>query len=101
MEVAMTAISAASSGGDVGTSRACAYVVSARNMMNATLASAIKNPESRKYVFFARSMKYSAEHEAVSARTSRTLIRILTSGYFILSFHRPFGFRLSSIRRLV
>ena len=43
MEVAMTAVSAASSGGDVGTSRACAYVVSARNMMNATLASAIKN----------------------------------------------------------
>src|SRR3989442_525960 len=32
----------------------------------------MKNPESRKYVFFARRMKYSAEHEAVSARKSRT-----------------------------
>jgi len=101
MEVAMTAINAVSSGGDVGTSKECAYVLSARKMMNPALARAIKNPESRKYVFFARSMKYSAEHEAVSARMSRTLIRILTSGYFILSFHRPFGFRLSSIRRLV
>jgi hypothetical protein len=63
--------------------------------MNPTLASAMKKPESRKYVFFARRMKYSAEHEAMSARKSRTLIRILTSGYFILSFHQPFGFRLS------
>src|SRR6266566_5927589 len=101
MEVAMTAISAVSSGGDVGTSTTCAYVLSARKVTNPTLARAMKNPESRKYVFFARSMKYSAEDEAVSARTSKTLIRILTSGYFILYFHRPFGFRLSSIRRLV
>ena len=101
MEVAMIAISAVSMRGSTAASEACAYVLSARKMMNPALARAIKNPESRKYVFFARSMKYSAEHEAVSARTSRTLIRILTSGYFILSFHRPFGFRLSSIRRLV
>ncbi len=80
MEVAMTAISAVSSGGDVGTSKTCAYVLSARNVTNPTLARAMKNPESRKYVFFARSMKYSAEDEAASARTSKTLIRILTSG---------------------
>jgi hypothetical protein len=59
-------------------SRASAYVISARNRMNPTLASAMKKPESKKYVFFARRMKYSAEHAAVSARKSRTLIRILT-----------------------
>ncbi len=69
--------------------------------MKPTLASAMKKPESRKYVFFARRMKYSAEHEAASARKSRTLVRILTPGYFILSFHRQFGFLLSSVRRLV
>ncbi len=95
MEVAMIAISAVSMRGSTAASEACAYVLSARNRMNPTLARAMKKPESRKYVFFARRMKYSAEHEAVSARKSRTLIRILTSGYFILFFHQPFGFRLS------
>jgi hypothetical protein len=59
---------------------ASAYVLSARNRMNPTLASAMKKPESKKYVFFARRMKYSAEHAAASARKSRTLIRILTPG---------------------
>jgi hypothetical protein len=63
--------------------------------MKPTLARAMKKPESRKYVFFARRMKYSAEQEAVRARKSRTLIRILASGYFILSFHQRFGFLLS------
>jgi hypothetical protein len=69
--------------------------------MNPMLARAMKKPESRKYVFFARRMKYSAAHEAVSARKSRTLIRMLTSDYFILSFHQRFGFPLSSTHRLV
>jgi hypothetical protein len=61
-------------------SKASAYVLSARNRMNPTLASAMKKPESKKYVFFARRMKYSAELAAASARKSRTLIRILTPG---------------------
>jgi len=95
MEVAMIATNAASMGGDTGTSKACAYTLSARNRINPTFAKAMKNPESRKYVFFARRMKYSAEHEAMSARKSRTLIRMLTSGYFILFSHQRFGFRLS------
>ena len=95
MEVAMMATNAASMGGDTGTSKACAYALSARNRINPTFAKAMKNPESRKYVFFARRMKYSAEHEAMSARKSRTLIRMLTSDYFILFSHQRFGFRLS------
>jgi hypothetical protein len=78
MEEAMIAISAVPMGADTEVSRASAYVISARNRMNPTLASAMKKPESKKYVFFARRMKYSAEHAAVSARKSRTLIRILT-----------------------
>jgi hypothetical protein len=61
-------------------SKASAYVLSARNRMNPTLARPMKKPESKKYVFFARRMKYSAELAAVSARKSRTLIRILTPG---------------------
>lgn len=77
-----------------------AYVLSARNRMNPTLASAMKKPESRKYVFLARRIKYRAEHAAVSARKSRTLIRILTPGYLILAFHQPFRFLPSSIRKL-
>ena len=48
MEVAMTAINPVSSGGDVGTSKTCAYVLSARKVTNPTLARAMKNPESRK-----------------------------------------------------
>jgi hypothetical protein len=72
----MIAISAVLMGADTGPSKMSAYVLSARNSMNPVLASAMKKPESRKYVFFARRMKYSAEHEAVSARKSRTLIRI-------------------------
>lgn len=82
----MIAINAVSIVGDNGTSKVSAYALSVRNRMNPTLASAMKKPESRKYVFFARRMKYRAEHEAASARKSRTLIRMLTPGYFILSF---------------
>jgi hypothetical protein len=78
MEEAMIATKAVSMRGDVGRSKACAYELSPRNRMNPTLASAMKKPESRKYVFFARRMKYSAEQAAVSARKSGTLIRILT-----------------------
>ncbi len=63
--------------------------------MKPTLARAMKKPESRKYVFLARRMKYNAEQEAVSARKSRRLIRILTPGYFILSFHQRIVFLLS------
>jgi hypothetical protein len=48
MEEAMIAISAVSKGGDTGASTVSAYVLSARNRMNPTLASAIKKPESRK-----------------------------------------------------
>ncbi len=80
MEEAMIAINAVPMGAEIGVSNASAYVLSARNRMNPTLASAMKKPESKKYVFFARRMKYSAEHAAVSARKSRTLIRILTPG---------------------
>ena len=68
--------------------------------MKPTFARAMKKPESRKYVFFARRMKYRAEPAAVSATKSRTLIRILTPGYLILSFHQPFRFLASSIRKL-
>lgn len=57
MEEAMSPISAVSIKGEVGRSDACAYVFSARNIMKPTLARAMKNPESRKYVFFARRMK--------------------------------------------
>ena len=94
------AINAVSTMGDVGKSNVCAYVLSKRKTMNPTLASAMKKPESRKYVFLARRMKYNAEHEALRARKSRTLIRILTSDYFILSFRKRFGFPLSSTHRL-
>ena len=100
MEEAMIAINAVPMGADTDVSKASAYVLSARNRINPTLASAMKKPESRKYVFFARRMKYSAELAAVSARKSRTLIRILTPDYLILSFHPPFRFLPSSIRRL-
>ena len=100
MEEAMTAISAVPTEADTEVSKASAYVLSARNRMNPTLARAMKKPESKKYVFFARRMKYSAEHAVVSARKSRTLIRILTPGYLILSFHQPLRFLPSSIRRL-
>ena len=48
MEVAMIATNAASMGGDTGTSKACAYALSARNRINPTFAKAMKNPESRK-----------------------------------------------------
>lgn len=78
MEEAIIAINAVVMGADTGASTVSAYVLSARNRMNPTFASPMKKPESRKYVFFARRMKYSAEHEAVSATKSRTLIRILT-----------------------
>ena len=57
MEEAIIAINAVSMTGDVGKSNACAYVLSLRNRMNPTLARAMKKPESRKYVFFARRMK--------------------------------------------
>jgi hypothetical protein len=82
MEEAMIAINAVSTRGDVGRSKACAYVLSLRKTMNPTLASAMKKPESRKYVFFARRMKYRAEQAAVSARKSGTLISILTPELF-------------------
>jgi hypothetical protein len=72
----MIAISAVPMGADTGLSEMSANVLWARNSMNPVLARAMKKPESRKYVLFARRMKYSAEHEAVSARKSRTLIRM-------------------------
>lgn len=71
----MIAINTMSIWGQVGWVRACAMVLSVRNRINPTFARAIKKPESRKYVFFARRMKYSPEQEAVSARMSRMLIR--------------------------
>ncbi len=57
MEDAMIAIKAVSVKGDTGTSKAWADVPSARNSMNPTFANAMKKPESRKYVFFARRIK--------------------------------------------
>jgi hypothetical protein len=57
MEEAMIPINAVSMRGDVGRSKACEYVLSLRNRTNPTFASAMKKPESRKYVFFARRMK--------------------------------------------
>jgi hypothetical protein len=76
----MIAIKAVMIGADTGALTVSSYVLSARNRMNPIFARAMKKPESRKYVFLARRMKYSAEHEAVSARKSRRLIRILTPG---------------------
>ena len=78
----MIAINAVKMGADTGVLTMSAYVLSARYRMKPMFASAMKKPESRKYVFFARRMKYSAEHEAASARKSRRLIRMLTSGLF-------------------
>jgi len=71
MEEAMIAISAVPTGQTLRCQGRPAYVLSARNRMNPTLATAMKKPESKKYVFFARRMKYSAEHAVVSARKSR------------------------------
>lgn len=57
MERAMIAINAVSIGGETGLSNISAYVLSLRKRMNPTLANAMKKPESRKYVFFARRIK--------------------------------------------
>lgn len=57
MEEAMIAINPVPMVADTGVSKASEYVVSARNRMNPTLATAMKKPESRKYDFFARRMK--------------------------------------------
>ena len=48
MEEAMIAISAVPMGAEAGVSKASAYVLSARNRMNPTLATAMKKPESKK-----------------------------------------------------
>ena len=44
----MIAINPVAMGAETGVSRASEYVLSARNRMNPTLASAMKKPESRK-----------------------------------------------------
>lgn len=53
----MIPINAVATGAETEVSTISEYVLSARKRMNPTLASAMKKPESRKYVFFARRMK--------------------------------------------